>query len=375
MRTLLTLLCFGAFLAGTSTASAQWWWPFGTRPSSAPPAEQSTLAAPIYEEAVALRERGKIDSAGDKFEYIFKRYPLATIASEATFAYSEIEIEEGDWEEAFEGLQRLLTYYPQFPRFDDVIAMQFQIALAMAEGRGVRTFYIFPSRNYNRAVAYFMAVVANAPYSELAPLALMNIASIEQSRGNVGPAVDALDQLINEYPSTLLADDAYLLLAETFANLVDGPLYDQGATREAISYFQDYLILYPQDEAVAQGEEGLADMQDVYAASKLLIGEYYLLHRRNFEAAEIFLNEAITIAPNSPSAERARERLVLVEDVLARLEADPDYQVPALTMRDYLLFWRKRELEKPPEPLPDPDEINMSSGPAPGPAATTEGPE
>ena len=54
----------------------------------------------------------------------------------------------------------------------------------------------------------------------------------------------------------MVTSDAYLKLAETHAALVDGPLYDQGATNEAISYFEDYLILFPRVRAWPRPKTG-----------------------------------------------------------------------------------------------------------------------
>jgi outer membrane protein assembly factor BamD len=186
---------------------------------------------------------------------------------------------------------------------------------------------VLPSRAYNRSVEYFEIVIRNAPYSDFAPLALMNVALIRQYQNETAFAIDALDRLINSYPSSLLADDAYLSLAETFATLVQGPMYDQGATREAISYFEDFLILFSENEKVATAENGLAEMEDVYARSKLVIGEYYFKYRRWYQAAEIFFNEAITTAPDSEAAFTARGYIQQIERIRANW-TPPDPESP-----------------------------------------------
>jgi outer membrane protein assembly factor BamD len=75
----------------------------------------------------------------------------------------------------------------------------------------------------------------------------MNIARGHQRMHNTEEAIDALDRMINNYPQSLLAPDAYLKLGETHASLVQGPEYDQTSTKEAITYFQDFMILFPND--------------------------------------------------------------------------------------------------------------------------------
>lgn len=209
----------------------------------------------------------------------------------------------------------------------------------------MRLMGIFPYRAYNRSVAHFENIVLNAPFSDLAPFALLNVARIHQHRGNVEDAIDSLDRLINNYPNSILVEQAYLELARTFANLVTGPRYDQGSTREAISYFQDFLILFPDHEQVALAEQGLQVNQDVLAQSRLLIGEFFFRHRSNFRAAEVFFNEAITISPNSPAANRARAYLIRIEEFRERAATDPDFAMPRVTWGDYLWFWRGTRAE------------------------------
>jgi outer membrane protein assembly factor BamD len=99
--------------------------------------------------------------------------------------------------------------------------------------------------------------------------------------------------------------------------MLGGANYDQRSTKEAITYYEDFVILYPGDSHIAIAEKGLADMKDVLAQSKIQIGDYYLKYRQNYKAAKVFFNEAITDYPDSPVAGRARAKLVKVDAILA----------------------------------------------------------
>ena len=285
------------------------------KPIDIVPSKQTALARPIYEDAIKAQQKGHIRRAILKYNKIFKKYPASDYSAQALYNIGTIQYNRKKWKKSFSAFQTILIRHPDFPKFNELIDYQFRIAMAQAEGDGIKFLYLFPSTARNRSIAYFEIVINNAPYSELAPLALMNVALIHQYEGNIAEAIDALDRLINNYPSSLLADDAYLSLAETFAKLVQGPEYDQGATREAISYFEDFLILFAKNTEVARAETGLADMEDVYARSKLVIGEYYFKYRRWYQAAEIFFNEAITTAPDSPAAETARGYISQIENI------------------------------------------------------------
>ncbi|MGC9453059.1 MAG: tetratricopeptide repeat protein [Oceanipulchritudo sp.] len=341
-RNILVLISLMTVLA---PADAFLWW--GEKPIDTSPATQTDAARPIYEEGLAAQQAGRLNKALKKYKTVSRKYPASDFAAQALYNSGVIEFEREKWKKSFVAFQSILIFHPDFPRFNELVEYQFQIALKLSEGKKGRFLVFIPMRAYNRAVDYFEIVIQNAPYSDLAPLALMNVALIHQYKGSTAEAVDALDRLINNYPNSLLADDAYLSLAETFATLVQGPEYDQGATREAISYFEDFLILFSNNMEVARAEEGLAEMEDVYARSKLVIGRYYFKYRRWYEAAEIFLNEAITIAPDSPAAATAREYIARIEAIREN-RPPPDESSPERIreksfirrLSDRLIFWK-----------------------------------
>ena len=320
MRIALTIFSLMVILSPAQAINFPW---FGKKPIDINPSIQTDSARPYYEAGLEAQRAGKLKKALSNYKKIYKKFPASAYTAQSLYNTGVIEFERRKWKKSASAFQAVLIYHPDFPLFNEMIQYQFRIAMELASGEGARFLFVLKSRAYNRAVSYFELVIQNAPYSELAPLALMNVALIHQHQGNIAEAIDALDRLINSYPQSLLADDAYLSLAETFATLVQGPEYDQGATREAMSYFEDFLILYSQNEGVVRAEKGLADMEDVYARSKLVIGQYYFKHRRWYQAAEIFFNEAITIAPDSPAADSARTYLARIEEIRA------NYKPPA----------------------------------------------
>lgn len=316
-----SVICFLVFFGGIFATSlpAAWWWPFGDDDDwkTMPRAQQDKAAVEFMNQAELSYSRGNRGDALSSYKKVYKNYPGSRYAQEALYQTGLIQMERRKWRKAFEAFQSLIQRYPDFPQFDDLIGNQFTCATSLAEGINTHYLFFIPYRNFERAVQYYEQLIANAPYSDYAPLALMNVANIHRYKREPAEAIDALDRLINSYPQSLLAPDAYLNLADTFASLVDGPLYDQGATREAISYYQDFLILYPESPLVRRGEEGLREVQEVYADSKYVLGNYYYRHRDYFPGAKVFLNETITTAPNSLAAEKARALLAKIEEIEA----------------------------------------------------------
>ena len=102
-------------------------------------------------------------------------------------------------------------------------------------------------------------------------------------------------------------------MAQTYSNLVNGAEYDQGSTRQAISYYEDFLILFPQNSSLGEVESKLVAMEDLLARSRLNLGDFFYNYRSNNTAALVFYNDTITIAPESEAAEEARARIADIE--------------------------------------------------------------
>ncbi len=258
-------------------------------------------------------------SAIKLYSSVYKKYPNSVFASEALFRTGRLQQQRQQYYKAFVTYQTMLSRYPSSEKFTEVVGEQYRIAADLFAGKRAKIWGWLPGfKNRERALEYFETIVATAPYSDYAPLSLMNAARGYKMIGETEVAIDALDRMINTYPRNVLTPDAYLKIAETHASLVDGPYYDQASTKQAVTYYEDYMILFPGDAGMGQAEKGLGDMKTVLAQSKLTIADYYYKYRRNYKAAKVFYNEAITTYPDSEVAKLAREKLV---DVEAKLEA------------------------------------------------------
>ena len=290
-------------------------------------APEARNALDLMNKAREAEERGSNRRALRAYRKVYKNYAKSVYASEAYFRTAQIRMAQKRYKKAFEALQQIVFFYPNYEKFDQVIGQQYRIATLLAEGARGRILWIFPGfKNRSRSITYYEQVVANAPFSDYAPLALMNVARIHHRLGDDDSAIFALDRIINSYWESVLTPDAYLRLANTHASLVDGPLYDQASTKEAITFYEDYMILFPGDPNISEAEKGLADMKTVLAQSKLKIGDFYYNKRNNLTAAKVFYNEAITTYPDSEVSAKAREKLDIIDARLAAAPKAPDGQ-------------------------------------------------
>ena len=276
--------------------------------------DEARNALDAMNKARAAEENRDTGKALKLYATVAKRFPNSVYAAEALFRTGLIYQKRQKYYKAFETYQQLNARYPNSDKFNQVIGEEYRIASDLAEGKRPRLFWGIPGfRNRERSIQYFETIVQTAPYSDYSPLALMNAARGYKQINEVEAAIDALDRMINTYPRNVLTPDAYLRIAETHASLVDGPLYDQASTRDAITYYEDYMILFPGDSGMANAEKGLDKMKTVLARSKLEIADYYYKYRKNYKAAKVLYNEAITVYPDSTVAKEAHQKLVLVE--------------------------------------------------------------
>lgn len=266
-------------------------------------------------EGKRAQEDGENRVALSYYKTIITQYPDSIFAPEAYYQMSLVYTKRGQFMDAFESLQEVVKRYPDYPKFNRIIGEEYNVASIIQSGATPYLWGWFPwFTNYNDAIKIYEGVVKNAPYSDYAPISLMNISLIAEQEDTPEVAFDALDRLINNYPQSMFAPDAYMQMAKVYRGMVAGPEYDQSPTKNAISFYQDYLILFPKEAGVSKAEEGLDKMRDTYARSRLVMGDFYYYYRNNHVAASIFYNETITLAPDSLAAEEARAQLKKIKD-------------------------------------------------------------
>lgn len=333
-RVLGFLFCLLCFLSPAGRAELVWTKETGWRVEggalSGLTGTEGRSALDTMNRARAAEEAGSTRSAAKTYATIARRYPNSIYAPEALYRAARIHLARREYIKAFDSFQGVLARYPNTQRFNEIVGEQYRIASALLDGARPRMMFgLLPGfTKREKAIEEFELIVGNAPYSDYAPLSLMNIARAHQRLDNTIESIDALDRMINNYPQSLLAPDAYLKLAQTHASLVDGPYYDQANTKEAITYFEDFMILFPSDSSIAAAEKGLDGMKQMLAESKMKMGDFYFYKRDNFQAARVFYNEAITAYPDSTIAGRAKARLADVESKASGKPVSPEGKAP-----------------------------------------------
>ncbi|EDY85259.1 tetratricopeptide repeat domain protein [Verrucomicrobiia bacterium DG1235] len=264
-------------------------------------------------------EKGSYKRALKLYKKVSKRYPKNQYSPEAYFRTAQIQLARNSVDKAFEAFNTIAWVYPNYGSFNETLGEMYKIAVARLETHRDKILFVIPGfKNTDRAVQYFERIVAIAPYSDYAPLSLMNVAKAWSDKNSDSMTIYALDRLVTNYPNSFLTSDAYLKLAQTHYGLIKGPEYDQRATEDAITFFEDFLIQYPENLHVDQAETGLSGAKNILSMSKVKMADFYYYKRSKYDAAKILYNEAITIAPRSTAAELARTRLEKIDTIVAQ---------------------------------------------------------
>jgi outer membrane protein assembly factor BamD len=313
-----------AFLASPALADITWdpvsgWKVEQGALSGLTPAQEKT-ALKLMNEGRRAEERGSIGTAIKDYTKVGDKFEGSIYAPEALFRAGNLYLKRKQYYKAFDAFQVVLRRYPNTKRFNELIGQQYRIASALLDGAHNHIWGgLVPSfSNRSKGIEFFEVILLDAPYSDYAPLALMDIARGHQSEKDTDEAIDALDRLVNTYPQSVMAPVAYLKLGDLFASLSEGPQYDQASTKQAMTYYEDFMILYPGDTGVAAAATGVDKMKTILAQSKIYIGDFYFYKRLNYRAARVFYNEAITSYPDSAPAALAKKRLAEVDARAAR---------------------------------------------------------
>lgn len=244
------------------------------------------------------------------YRRVYQEYAQSELAPEALIQEARLRTQRREYSVAFKRYDTVLKQYPDYPGFNAVVRYQFDVACLLMEGKRPYYWGVLPGlKDYDGAIRYFDQVVRRAPFGDLAPRALWNMALVARQHGKPEQVVDTLERLIYGYPDSELAPGGFLLLAKTYADWVSSPLHDQAPTRQALAVYEEFLVRYPQHPDVAEAEARIQTLLETLAQSRHAIGDFYYKYRNNPKAAAVFYSDAVRTAPDTPVADAARHDL------------------------------------------------------------------
>lgn len=261
-------------------------------------------AVALMNEARAAQEAGNVGTALSQYGKIVKRYDDTVLAPEAYYQIGMIRMSRNQFNDAFKAFSAIIEKYPEYSRYGDALHQEYEIAQLLHSCERPKYFGTIPGfRDYSVALGFYKKIVDNAPYSELAPLALLHMGQLAMSKHKTVDAIDSFERMIDEYPYSEYAPEAYFQLGEIYSKLIKSPLYDQGATKTAMHFYEDFLTLYPDHARAGEAQAGYDAMKRRLAEGKMLVGDFYFQTRNNRRAAVMMYKKAADLLPDSDIAD------------------------------------------------------------------------
>ena len=239
-----------------------------------------------------------------------KKWPLSDYAPKAQFLAGRSLEELKKDEEAFKAYQELLEKYPKVENYEEVLRRQFEISNRYLGGQWFKIWGVLPIfPSMEKTSKMYEKVIKNGPYSEVAPLAQMNIGTAQEKRGEFTDAVRAYEKAADKYhDQKSVAADALYKAGMTHLKQAKSAEYDQGIAAKAIAAFTDFIALYPEDKRVAEARKNIDALRGEQARGALEVARFYE-KRRQWSGALVYYNEVLIKDPDSPLAAEAKRRI------------------------------------------------------------------
>ncbi len=302
-------LLWGTFFLNPVPSPAFWIWTPETNKWVNP--KYSVKETPIEQLQVGmdLYQAKEYEEAIREFKKLIKHYPLAKEAPEAQYYIARSLEDQGKVFDAFQSYQIVIDKYPFSERSAEVVQRQYDIGVNLLEGQNKRGKWsqAFLGTDYN-VIDVFKAVIKNAPYGPLAPLAQYKIALYLQEKQLYQEARDEFEKVINDYPESEWAKAAQYQIAMTDTRRAPEAQYEQETTKAAVEEFKEFVTSYPDAELSSQAKDQIHGLLEKEAENNFVIARFYE-KQKNYKSAKIYYEIIVNDYADSSLAAKALEKI------------------------------------------------------------------
>lgn len=272
-------------------------------------AAEDAFAAKDY--SVALRSARRV----------VRVWPFSDYAPRAQFLIGRCLELDGKDEAAFKAYQNIIEKYPKSAEYNEVLWRQFGIAGRFLNGEWFRLWNTIPIyTSMDETAKLYDKIVANGPYSDVAPHAQLNIGAAREKEKNYTEAVSAYNTAADRYNGQpLIAADAMYRAGVAWQKQADTAEYDQSAAAQAIGAYSDFMVVFPDDRRVAAAQSAVTKLKAEQVQGSFDIAKFYEFNHK-WAGAIIYYNDVLQLDANSPLAAQARQRIEILKP---RLQAAP----------------------------------------------------
>jgi outer membrane protein assembly factor BamD (BamD/ComL family) len=277
----------------------------------------------VAQDAFDKKDYGLAKKAANR---IVKNFYLSDYAPAAEYLLARCyEVNHQD-ELAFKQYQKLLEKYPKAANYEDVLHRQFAICNRFLNGQRFKLWGYIPTfPSMDKTVDLLDKVVKNGPYSDVAKQAQMDMGAAREKQtrflNDKEPyilAAKAYEKAADRYHTdTKVASEALYRAGLAYQKQAETAEYDQSTAGQAISTFQTFMTLYPDDPRVSDGEKIIASLKSEQARGNFETAKFYEFNHR-WKSALIYYNEVVIQDPKSPYSQIALQRITELKKLTAK---------------------------------------------------------
>ncbi len=166
------------------------------------------------------------------------------------------------------------------------------------------------------------------PYSQYARRSIAMSAYAYYKNGNHDKAIAAASRYIKLHPGTKETAMAYNIIASAYFDQVRGPKNDQATSKKALGALKTLISRYPNSRYAEKSRNRIRIVNDVIAASEMNVGRYYL-KRSNYNAA---INRFKVVVKDFQRTQQVEEALMRLSEAYLALGIAKEAQTAAAVL-------------------------------------------
>jgi outer membrane protein assembly factor BamD len=252
---------------------------------------------------------------------VLRMWPLSDYAPRAQYLLGRCLETEGKDETAFKAYQNIIEKYPKSTEYNEVLQRQYLIATRFLNGQWFKLWEIIPLYpSMDETARLYEKIVANGPFSEVAPLAQLKIGAAREKQKVYDDAVKAYNTAADRYNNQpAVAAEAMYRAGIAWQKQADTAEYDQSSAEQAIAAYTDFTVAFPEDKRVPTAQAAITKLKAEQVRGNFEIAKFYEKNRK-WAGAVVYYSEALRLDANSPQAAEARQK---VEALKLRLQPVP----------------------------------------------------
>lgn len=320
------LSIFLVFFLCVSNVYAYWVWSPSEGRFISPQgiADTQKTAEELFQSALKLREqKGKERDIIRMLQRVVRAHNRSVYAPEAQFLIAVLFEEQEKPLRAVTEFKKVVREYPRSQRVDEAIEHLFKIGNFFLTGEKQKIMGIAIIPVYSKAVDVFKFIVDQAPYGSHGDQAQLKLGTAFRKMGNFNEAVAAFQNLIANYPTSPLVDEAHYQLAETSYELSQNAIRDQSTTTQASAHLKDFIRQYGSSSLAERAKILKQQLDEQDAEKNYRIGLYYE-KQGSIESALIYYEDVAEHYSQTDFGKKAADRLQNLEQpiqAVARGEA------------------------------------------------------